>query len=77
MLVRIHFLEIVQLIHVQDFFSPTECKAFVKFIDDLPLELTPPKRRGEANRVNRKDLHSFLHHVFVHEIDLSTQIAFL
>ncbi|KAF9009440.1 hypothetical protein BDQ17DRAFT_1421624 [Cyathus striatus] len=30
-----------------------ECKAYVKFIDSLPLELTPPKKRGEAERVNR------------------------
>lgn len=39
---------------MQDFFSATECKAFAKFIDKLPLELTPPKKRGEAERVNRK-----------------------
>ena len=25
----------------------------MKFIDSLPLELTPPKKRGEAERVNR------------------------
>lgn len=31
-----------------------ECKRFVKFIDELPLELTPPKKRGEAERVNRE-----------------------
>ncbi|KAG6898252.1 hypothetical protein C0992_002266 [Termitomyces sp. T32_za158] len=35
-----------------EFFSPAECKAFVKFIDELPLELTPPKKRGEAERLN-------------------------
>lgn len=39
---------------MQDFFSATECKAFAKFIDKLPLELTPPKKRGEAERVNRE-----------------------
>jgi hypothetical protein len=39
---------------MKDFFSAAECKAFAKFIDKLPLELTPPKKRGEAERVNRK-----------------------
>jgi hypothetical protein len=38
----------------QNLFSVDECKRFVKFIDELPLELTPPKKRGEAERVNRK-----------------------
>ena len=38
----------------QNLFSADECKQFVKFIDGLPLELTPPKKRGEAERVNRK-----------------------
>ena len=37
----------------QGFMSPLECKEYVKFIDSLPLELTPPKKRGEAERVNR------------------------
>jgi hypothetical protein len=32
--------------------SAEECKSFVRFIDGLPLELTPPKKRGEADRVN-------------------------
>ncbi|KAG6826848.1 hypothetical protein H0H93_016091 [Arthromyces matolae] len=41
-----------QILLVDGLFSPEECKAFVKFIDDLPLELTPPKKRGEAERVN-------------------------
>ncbi|CAL1704959.1 unnamed protein product [Somion occarium] len=41
-----------QIIVVDEFFSPEECKTFVKFIDSLPLELTPPKKRGEAERVN-------------------------
>ncbi|KAG5639490.1 hypothetical protein H0H81_000628 [Sphagnurus paluster] len=31
-----------------------ECKSFVKFVDTLPLELTPPKKRGEAERVNHR-----------------------
>lgn len=44
----------------QEFFSIEECKAFIKFIEGLPLELTPPKKRGEAERVNRGflSLHS-------------------
>ncbi|RDB23990.1 hypothetical protein Hypma_008684 [Hypsizygus marmoreus] len=43
-----------QILLIDDFFTPAECKAFVKFIDDLPLELTPPKKRGEAERVNHR-----------------------
>ncbi|KAH9484103.1 hypothetical protein JR316_0003583 [Psilocybe cubensis] len=43
-----------QIIVIEHFFSPAECKAFVKFIDGLPLELTPPKKRGEAERVNHR-----------------------
>ncbi|KAJ6546556.1 hypothetical protein DFH09DRAFT_927222 [Mycena vulgaris] len=39
---------------VQDIFSAAECKSFVKFIDSLPLELTPPKKRGEAERHNHR-----------------------
>lgn len=39
---------------MQDFLTPAECKSFVKFIDDLPLELTPPKKRGEADRFNHR-----------------------
>jgi hypothetical protein len=38
----------------QDFLSATECKAYVRFVDNLPLELTPPKKRGEAERINRQ-----------------------
>ena len=38
----------------QNLLSADECKRFVKLIDGLPLELTPPKKRGEAERVNRK-----------------------
>ncbi|KAF5324832.1 hypothetical protein D9611_004252 [Ephemerocybe angulata] len=43
-----------QIFIVEDFFSPQECKEFVKFIDSLPLELTPPKKKGEADRVNHR-----------------------
>ncbi|KAH9857043.1 hypothetical protein C2E23DRAFT_720762 [Lenzites betulinus] len=43
-----------QILLIDDLFSPEECKAYVKFIDSLPLELTPPKKRGEADRVNHR-----------------------
>lgn len=38
----------------QDVLTPAECRSFVDFIDSQPLELTPPKKRGEADRVNCK-----------------------
>ncbi|KAF7338395.1 Fe2OG dioxygenase domain-containing protein [Mycena venus] len=43
-----------QIIVIDDIFSPPECKSFVKFIESLPLELTPPKKRGEAERHNHR-----------------------
>ncbi|KAM5531035.1 hypothetical protein V8D89_015307 [Ganoderma adspersum] len=43
-----------QILLIDDFFSPEECKAYIKFIDSLPLELTPSKKRGEADRVNQR-----------------------
>ncbi|KAI0831478.1 hypothetical protein BC628DRAFT_1415971 [Trametes gibbosa] len=43
-----------QILLIDNVFSPEECKAYVKFIDSLPLELTPPKKRGEADRVNQR-----------------------
>ncbi|KAJ7582880.1 hypothetical protein C8J56DRAFT_1005780 [Mycena floridula] len=43
-----------QIIVLHEFLSPKECKAWAKMIDDLPLELTPPAKRGEANRFNCK-----------------------
>ncbi|KAI9065115.1 hypothetical protein FKP32DRAFT_1756908 [Trametes sanguinea] len=43
-----------QILFIDDFFSPEECKAYVKLIDSLPLELTPPKKKGEAERVNHR-----------------------
>ncbi|RPD66304.1 hypothetical protein L227DRAFT_570197, partial [Lentinus tigrinus ALCF2SS1-6] len=43
-----------QILLIDEFFSPEECKKYVKFIDSLPLELTPPKKRGEADRVNHR-----------------------
>ncbi|TFK27357.1 hypothetical protein FA15DRAFT_701965 [Coprinopsis marcescibilis] len=43
-----------QILIVDDFLSPYECKEYIKFIDSLPLELTPPKKRGEAERVNHR-----------------------
>jgi len=38
----------------QDVLTPAECQTFVDFINNQPLELTPPKKRGEADRVNCK-----------------------
>lgn len=38
----------------QSVLTPAECRSFVDFIDSQPLELTPPKKRGEADRVNCK-----------------------
>ncbi|KAJ7470637.1 hypothetical protein FB451DRAFT_1475175 [Mycena latifolia] len=43
-----------QIVVIDDIFSTAECKSFVKFIDSLPLELTPPKKRGEAERHNHR-----------------------
>ncbi|KAF9466291.1 hypothetical protein BDZ94DRAFT_1251606 [Collybia nuda] len=43
-----------QILLIDGFLSPAECKNFVKFIDELPLELTPPKKRGEADRFNHR-----------------------
>ena len=36
----------------QNLLTPAECRSFVDFIDSQPLQLTPPKKRGEADRVN-------------------------
>ncbi|KAF9246258.1 hypothetical protein BU15DRAFT_85042 [Melanogaster broomeanus] len=41
-----------QIILIDEFLSPEECKRFAQFIDELPLELTPPKKKGEADRLN-------------------------
>ncbi|KAI6132072.1 hypothetical protein EDD16DRAFT_1689203 [Pisolithus croceorrhizus] len=41
-----------QIITIDGFLSAGECKQLVRFIDGLPLELTPPKKKGEAERVN-------------------------
>ena len=38
----------------QNVLTPAECRSFVDFIDSQPLELTRPKKRGEADRVNCK-----------------------
>ena len=38
----------------QNVLTSAECRSFVDFIDSQPLELTPPKKRGEAVRVNCK-----------------------
>ncbi|KAL1742260.1 hypothetical protein HDZ31DRAFT_43666 [Schizophyllum fasciatum] len=41
-----------QIILIKNFLTASECKAYTQFIENLPLELTPPKKRGEASRVN-------------------------
>ncbi|KAF7295037.1 Fe2OG dioxygenase domain-containing protein [Mycena indigotica] len=43
-----------QILVIDNILSVAECKAFVKHIDSLPLELTPPKKRGEAERHNHR-----------------------
>jgi len=43
-----------QILVVEELFSAAECKQFVKFIGSLPMELTPPKKKGEADRVNHR-----------------------
>jgi hypothetical protein len=56
-IIDVRFISILQLRILndrQDFLSVEECKRFVKFIDNAPLELTPPKKKGEAERVNCK-----------------------
>jgi len=41
-----------QIILVDGLMTPEECKRYVHFIDSQSLELTPPKKKGEAERVN-------------------------
>ncbi|KAF8638821.1 hypothetical protein AX17_001879 [Amanita inopinata Kibby_2008] len=41
-----------QILIIDSFLSAAECKSLVKLIDALPLELTPPKKKGEAVRIN-------------------------
>jgi len=41
-----------QVLLLNNVFTPAECRTFVDFIDGQPLELTPHKKRGEADRVN-------------------------
>ncbi|KAH9950212.1 hypothetical protein B0H21DRAFT_723808 [Amylocystis lapponica] len=41
-----------QILLVDDFLTAEECKTFTKFIEGQSLELTPPKKKGEADRVN-------------------------
>ncbi|KAF8626307.1 hypothetical protein AX15_004977 [Amanita polypyramis BW_CC] len=47
-----HVLLQNQIILIDNFLSAIECKAYTKFIDALPLKLTPAKKRGETERVN-------------------------
>ncbi|KAJ8597959.1 hypothetical protein M405DRAFT_802815 [Rhizopogon salebrosus TDB-379] len=41
-----------QILLIDEFLSVEECKRLVQFINNVPLELTPPKKKGEAERVN-------------------------
>ncbi|KAK0210636.1 hypothetical protein DFS33DRAFT_1294426 [Desarmillaria ectypa] len=65
-----------QILLVDNFLSAAECKAIAQFIDNLPLELTPPKRRGEAVRVNYRfsvtspDFAQRLHELLVPHLPL-------
>ncbi|KAI0256632.1 hypothetical protein BJV78DRAFT_294774 [Lactifluus subvellereus] len=43
-----------QVLLLGNIFTSAECRTFVEFIDNQPLELTPPKKRGEADRVNHR-----------------------
>ncbi|KAK1232291.1 hypothetical protein PQX77_004665 [Marasmius sp. AFHP31] len=47
-----HVILADQIILLDNFLNALECQAFIKMIEMLPLELTPPKKRGEAERVN-------------------------
>ncbi|KAH8117368.1 hypothetical protein DFH11DRAFT_1574601 [Phellopilus nigrolimitatus] len=48
-----------QIVLIPNVLDDVECKLFVKFIEELPLELTPPPKKGEALRVNhRVSMHS-------------------
>lgn len=52
-----HYLEINeietdQIILIPDALDAGECKRLIKFIEELPLELTPAPKKGEALRVN-------------------------
>ncbi|KAF8577254.1 hypothetical protein K439DRAFT_1418386 [Ramaria rubella] len=47
-------LEQDQIILIESLLSPEECKSFVSFVEQLPLEATPPKKRGEADRMNHR-----------------------
>jgi hypothetical protein len=49
-----HVLLEDQILVIDDLLSNKECKEFTKFIDSLPLELTPPKKKGEADRFNHR-----------------------
>jgi hypothetical protein len=44
----------------QNVFTPAECRTFVDFINSQPLELTPHKKRGEADRVNCRSRFSYV-----------------
>ncbi|KDQ16334.1 hypothetical protein BOTBODRAFT_107258 [Botryobasidium botryosum FD-172 SS1] len=47
-------LEEDQIILIDEFLSAAECKQFSALIESLPLQATPPAKRGEAERVNHR-----------------------
>ncbi|KAL5533124.1 CEF1 [Sanghuangporus sanghuang] len=42
-----------KILLIPDVFDESECKRFIKLIEELPLELTPAPKKGEAVRVNQ------------------------
>jgi hypothetical protein len=41
-----------QIICIDNVLNAKECASWTSFVDSLPLQLTPPKKRGEADRHN-------------------------
>ncbi|KAL5529213.1 hypothetical protein ACEPAG_5187 [Sanghuangporus baumii] len=43
-----------KILLIPDVFDESECKRFIELIEELPLELTPTPKKGEAVRVNHR-----------------------
>ncbi|KZT11272.1 uncharacterized protein LAESUDRAFT_262141 [Laetiporus sulphureus 93-53] len=50
--VNVHPLIEDQILFIDNILTANECRIYSTFIDGQPLELTPPKKKGEADRVN-------------------------
>ncbi|PVG03079.1 hypothetical protein CPB86DRAFT_859716 [Serendipita vermifera] len=50
----INVVEADQILVLDGFLTKSECTELIRFIDSLPLEITPPPKRGEATRVNHR-----------------------